>query len=83
MYCGRLRVLLKLSQQIRECHRHATEARRRAEIASDPYERAEFFDTERRWLFLAHGYEFSERVSRFTGRQVNKHRAMRRSARGA
>jgi hypothetical protein len=52
-------------------------------MASNPYERADFLDMERRWLFLAHGYEFSERVSRFTKREISKRSAMRRSARRA
>jgi hypothetical protein len=55
---------LKLSNHdSRECYRRAEEARQKAEAASDPYLKADFLDSERRWLYLAHSYEFSERLS--------------------
>jgi len=59
-------MLLKLSDDISECYSRATEARARAKSATDPAANADYLDTERRWLFLAHSYEFAERLSRFT-----------------
>jgi hypothetical protein len=34
-----------------------------AEITHDPAAKADFLDVERRWLFLARSYEFSERLA--------------------
>ena len=55
-----------LSEDIRECYRHAEECRREAEGAPDPITKAEFLEMERRWRFLARTYEFSEHLSQFT-----------------
>ena len=41
------------SDTILECYRRATEARRLADAATDPLERADFFKVEERWLSLA------------------------------
>src|SRR6516162_3995337 len=38
------------------------QARQKAEAATDSYTRNDFLDLERRWLSLAHSYEFSERL---------------------
>ena len=59
-------MLLKVSDEIRECYRHALEARQKAESVANPSTRADFLDLERRWLSLARSYEFSERLMRFT-----------------
>lgn len=59
-------MLLKLSKEIRECYDHAADARRKADEAADQRTKADYLAVERRWLFLAHSYEFSERLSRFT-----------------
>jgi hypothetical protein len=53
-------MLLKLSPAIAECYRHAA-----AGAATDEA-KADFLDVERRWLFLPHSYELTERISRFT-----------------
>jgi hypothetical protein len=57
--------LLKLTHEISECHRQATEAHEHAEAAAEPMKRA-YLDLERRWLALAHSYEVVERLSDFT-----------------
>jgi hypothetical protein len=59
-------MLFKLSEQIRECYRHATEARQKADCAVTVEAKADFLDIERRWLLLARSYEFSERLKDFT-----------------
>jgi hypothetical protein len=58
-------MLLKLSQEISECYSRATEARACADNATDSLIKADYLGEERRWLFLAHSYEFAERLSRF------------------
>ena len=51
-----------LSDNIRDCYRHAESCRRRAEEQSDPLLRQDFLDCERRWLLLVRGYELAERM---------------------
>ena len=45
------------SNEIRECCRHAEEARREADAATDQSARENFLDIEREWLLLARIYE--------------------------
>jgi hypothetical protein len=59
-------MLQNLSEQIRECYRRAEQSRRFAETALTGSVREDFFAMERRWISLAHSYEFSERLSAFT-----------------
>jgi hypothetical protein len=59
-------MLQKLSNEIRECYRHAAEARHKAEVTTHLPTKAEFQDIERRWLSLARSYEFSEQLASFT-----------------
>jgi hypothetical protein len=63
-------MLHKLSDEIRECYRHATEARLKADAATHLPTKEDFLDLERRWLFLAHSYEFSERLYALHRRQA-------------
>jgi len=69
-------MLNNLSYQIRECLRHAEDCARQAATQSCPKLKADFLDMERRWLFLARSYEFTERVSDFsaqTSRRAKRH----------
>jgi hypothetical protein len=59
-------MLQKLDSEIRECYRHAAECSRRADESQDSFTKQEFLDAEKRWLCLAHSYEFAERLSNFT-----------------
>jgi hypothetical protein len=59
---GRLAMLQKLSEEIAECYRHASECRDRAKRA-DPATKMELLGQERRWLSLAHGYEFAGQLT--------------------
>ena len=62
-------MLVQLSEQIGECYRHAEKATRRmANSATNPNTKADFLDVERRWLFLAHSYELSDRLQHLTDR---------------
>ena len=51
-----------LSENIRDCYRHAEHCRRRAKEQSDPLLRQDFLDCERRWRLLARSYELAERM---------------------
>jgi hypothetical protein len=59
-------VLENLSEKIRECHRHAEECERQAQLQRDPGLKQDFLDQAGRWLKLAASYEFAERLQRFT-----------------
>jgi hypothetical protein len=54
------------SDEIRECYRHADDCRRRADEATDPGTKEHYLAMEQRWLGLARGYDFAEKLSRFT-----------------
>ena len=57
------RVMLNnLSEEIRECYRHAEDCALKSIAHTDPQLKQDFFDLEQRWLFLARSYEFSERL---------------------
>lgn len=66
-------MLQKLTEEIAECYGHASECRERRERAFDSATKTDFLNMERRWLSLAHSYEFAERLSDFTG-EVSKMR---------
>lgn len=56
-------MLNNMSEQIRECLRHAEDCARQAAAQTCPNLKNDFLDMERRWLFLARSYEFTERVT--------------------
>ena len=61
------RVMLKnLSEEVRECYRHAEDCARKAAAQTDPNLKADFLDLELRWQFLARSFEFSERLTDFS-----------------
>ena len=45
------------SNRVAECRRLATEARRMADAARTPVEKADLLQVEKRWLRLARSYE--------------------------
>ena len=59
-------MLNNLSEQIRDCLRHAEDCARQAAAQTCPKLKEDFLDMERRWLFLARSYEFTERVTNFS-----------------
>ena len=59
-------MLNNLSEQIRDCLRHAEDRARQAAAQPCPTLKEDFLDMERRWLFLARSYEFTERVTNFS-----------------
>jgi hypothetical protein len=69
-------MLQNLSKDIRECYLQAEQCRRWAEIAPTQSEKADFLDMERRWLSLAHSYEFAEWLSDFSLRMRKQRRVL-------
>ena len=68
-------VLNNLSEQIRECLQHAEHCARQAAAQTNCKLKEDFLEMERRWLFLARSYEFTERLTDFSGetkRNVDK-----------
>jgi hypothetical protein len=56
-------VLNNLSEQIRECLRHAEDCSQKAAAQTDPNLKEDFLNLERRWLYLARSYEFTDRLT--------------------
>jgi hypothetical protein len=56
-------MLEKLSDNIRECYRHAEDCERQAAQQFDPTLRQDFLDAARRWRFLAKSYETTEQIT--------------------
>jgi hypothetical protein len=65
-------VLNDLSEQIRECFRHAEACAQKAGAQTDPKIKADFLALEQRWLYLARSYEFTERLTDFSTRGNGK-----------
>jgi hypothetical protein len=51
-------MLKNLSEEIRECYRHAADCARKAAAQTDPGLRGDFLRLEKRWLDLARSMEF-------------------------
>jgi hypothetical protein len=58
-------MLQQLSEQVRECHRRAIDARIQADATADPALKRWYSDLEDRWLFLARSYTFTEILQDF------------------
>ncbi len=72
-------MLNNLSEQVRECLRHAEDCARKAAAQSNPNLKEDFLDMERRWLLLARSYEFTEKLTDFSAeikREVKLHRSV-------
>ena len=75
MRAGGRVVLNNLSVQVRECLQHAEHCARQAAAQTNCKLKEDFLEMERRWLFLARSYEFTERLTDFSGetkRNVDK-----------
>ena len=60
-----LTMLENLTDEFRVCLRHAKECARKAEEASRPNARENFLEMQRRWLRLAHRYQFAKQRTGF------------------
>jgi PAS domain-containing protein len=58
-------VLQQLSEQVRDCHRRAADAKARADATSDPALKQSYRDLEEHWLFLARSCGFTESLQDF------------------
>lgn len=61
-----MRIVQAFSQEICECYKLVDHCGRRAELAHDPNEKADFLDMQNRWLLLAQSYEFLQRLYQMT-----------------
>jgi len=62
---GKHVVLNNLSEQVRECLRHADDCGHQAAAQTCAKRKQDFLDLERRWLHLARSYEFTDRLDDF------------------
>src|SRR5215510_6606059 len=67
-------MLEPLSEQVRECHERAAEAKGKAEATADPALKAEFLDIERRWLALARSHTGTESLEDFRAANTDRRR---------
>jgi PAS domain S-box-containing protein len=67
-------MLEQFSDHIRECYEFAAQARARADATDDRALKAEFLDTETRWLTLARSYGFTESLKDFTTENSERRR---------
>ena len=51
-----------LSEQLRDCYRHAQYCARKAAEQTDPNLKQDFLELEESWLFLARSFKFNERI---------------------
>ena len=58
-------MLENLSEEIRGCLRYAAECARKAKESSKLNLREDFLEMERRWLRLAHSYQFAKEPKGF------------------
>ncbi len=65
-------MLTNLSEEIRECYRHAGACARQAASQTDPNLKKDFLLLEERWLCLARSYRFSEQLTDFTNELKRK-----------
>jgi len=81
-------MLQNLSEEIRECLRHAEHCKQLSKTALTPPAIKGYLEMEQRWLALARSYDFTERLSRFVepfsgkAQQTKKRRAQRRRGDG-
>ena len=59
-------MLQVLSDDVRECYRHAEDCAEKARGAATSELRGDFLRLERAWLMLARSYEFTGRLSDFS-----------------
>ena len=67
-------MLEQFSDQIRMCYERAAEAKERADAINDPALKAEFLNSEKRWLTLARSYGFTESLEDFTAANSERRR---------
>jgi hypothetical protein len=53
-------MLNNLSEQIRDCYRHAQDCARKAAEESDPNLKQDFLELQESWLFLARSFKFND-----------------------
>jgi hypothetical protein len=59
-------MLNNLSEQVRECHRHAELCAWRAGVQTNSHLKDVYLEMEHRWLMLARSHEFSRQLDDFS-----------------
>lgn len=59
-------MLQRTAELVVDCHQRALEYAERARCAQTPDDREFYLDMERRWLYLARSYEFTDRLDALT-----------------
>src|SRR5215470_13405801 len=65
-------MLNNLSEQIRQCLKHAEDCACQAAAQTDQKLKQNFLDMERRWLVLAQSYDFTQRLGDFSDEAKRK-----------
>jgi hypothetical protein len=65
-------VLQQLSEQVRECHRRAADAQRKADETADPALKTSYSELADRWLFLARSFMFTESLQDFVNQGAQR-----------
>src|SRR5438874_6349671 len=65
-------MLNNVSEQIRECLKHAEDCACKAAAQTDQKLKQDFLDNERRWLMLAQSYDFTQRLGDFSDQAKRK-----------
>jgi hypothetical protein len=65
-------MLQNLSQQVRDCLKHAEDCALQAKVQPDPNLQRDYLMMERRWLSLARSYQFSEHLDTFSRHNNNR-----------
>jgi len=65
-------MLNNLSEQIRQCLKHAEDCGCQAAAQTDQKLKQNFLDMERRWLVLAQSYDFTQRLGDFSDEAKRK-----------
>jgi hypothetical protein len=70
-------MLQRTAKLVAECHRRAAESAQSANNAHNVNEREFYLDVERRWLYLANSYEFTDRVTSMSS-ELGRHYGKRK-----
>jgi PAS domain S-box-containing protein len=73
-------MLSDLSDEVRNCHERAAEAKEKADATADPGLKADLLEMERRWLVLARSYAFTETLDDFTRESARRQAALHGAA---
>jgi hypothetical protein len=65
-------MLQRTAKLVADCYQRAAESAQRARNAQNASDREFYLDMERRWMFLADSYEFTDRVTSMSN-ELDRH----------